>query len=615
MKSLKRKFSLSIAASFVALLFITDLDLSAKSFDVQQEVSNHTEQSIKEKFIEYLPSYTDKVYNASPHFYEILPSLQPPYNPGKLKSSYIEDGLRATNFVRYLAGIPDDITLAWENEFQQQAGALVNAFHNKLEHTPSRIESMPDDLFDIGYAATSTSNIAFGYGNLYHAVILGYMSDAGYSNFLPLGHRRWILNPQMKKTMFGMVPNINPHSGAYSTMHVFNHDRNIDDVQYQYIAWPSAGVFPIEAMSPLDPWHISLNEQQYDLSKLEEATVTVTRKKDNQSWHFSGTQLDYDGDWYTVNKQGYGIHNAIIFRPGGIVQFEEGDQFDVKVESLYLHNGTQASISYTVTMFDMLYSFPKHLDGQLYAAVGQTVSLPQAESLQPVTMQVDNLDIAAIDKGRLIKALKAGSTAIEVDPYMYNEQHSFNLTVLENGTNVNMSGWAQNGIIEALNLGIRDGDILHSNLKEPITRIEFVNYMTAMIERILDIDIEQEKIGESPFSDIHQNHFNVIWAAEQNLISGIGGGLFAPYDYITREQAASLLLKVYKYLGGEEASGLRDAYADTNSISEWAKISVYRVSSLKLMGDIGQNKFNPKGQYTEEQAIITLLRTYHMLHN
>ena len=49
-------------------------------------------------------------------------------------------------------------------------------------------------------------NIGNGYNNLPSA-ILGWVSDEDVNNFDCVGHRRWVLNPNMKNTGFGLVDN------------------------------------------------------------------------------------------------------------------------------------------------------------------------------------------------------------------------------------------------------------------------------------------------------------------------------------------------------------------------------------------------------------------------
>jgi hypothetical protein len=54
-------------------------------------------------------------------------------------------------------------------------------------------------------------------------------------------------------------------------------------------------------------------------------------------------------------------------------------------------------------------------------------------------------------------------------------------------------------------------------------------------------------------------------------------------------------------------------FADNNAASSWALESIGRVYAAELMGGTGNNMFSPKQQFTREQSIITFLRLYNMV--
>jgi len=52
------------------------------------------------------------------------------------------------------------------------------------------------------------------------------------------------------------------------------------------------------------------------------------------------------------------------------------------------------------------------------------------------------------------------------------------------------------------------------------------------------------------------------------------------------------------------------AFADSGSIAEWAVDSVGRVQAAGIMNGVDDNRFAPQQPYTREQSIVTILRTY-----
>ena len=151
------------------------------------------------------------------------------------------------------SGGPDDIVPDWSLESQEQAAALVNAVNNGLSHYPTQPANMELGLYELGSKGASSSNLYAGDSTLYSNV-LGYMSDTDSSNIDRVGHRRWIINPTMKKTMFGFINNEEGY--PYGSMYAFN--REGAAFQYDYISWPSAGYFPAEIFNTYDAWSVSL---------------------------------------------------------------------------------------------------------------------------------------------------------------------------------------------------------------------------------------------------------------------------------------------------------------------------------------------------------------------
>ena len=51
-------------------------------------------------------------------------------------------------------------------------------------------------------------------------------------------------------------------------------------------------------------------------------------------------------------------------------------------------------------------------------------------------------------------------------------------------------------------------------------------------------------------------------------------------------------------------------FDDVKLISDWARESVSTMNSMKIMEGVSDTEFAPKGNYTVEQAIATMVRLY-----
>jgi len=282
--------------------------------------------------------------------YTTKPSTTSPYLPGALKAHYIRDGVNAINFFRFIAGLPDDIVSTAALNLQAQYGSVLLAAEDNFSHTPSKPADMKKDFYDKGYASTSTANIyaAFGYDD--HTVmrsINAYMEDSDEGNMDRIGHRRWILNPQLKNVGIGQAES--SEGWTYSALQVFDTSRT-KQVAYQYVAYPAQGAFPIEVFEPFYVWSVSLNPKEFAEPAQKSVKVTIKRLSDNRTWSLDNTKnkVSKTGAYFNVENMNYGSGPAIIFRPNGIDAYRAGDKYTVTINGLKSPAGAAKQIVYTV---------------------------------------------------------------------------------------------------------------------------------------------------------------------------------------------------------------------------------------------------------------------------
>lgn len=270
--------------------------------------------------------------------YSVKPSTKSPYKAGHLSGESLENALNLLNFIRYVAGIPADVTRSEDYVELAQAGALVNCVNNELSHEPKQPSGFPDDLYEKGKAGCGSSNIAYNYGNMAQSLLNGWMYDGDASNIATMGHRRWVLNPSMTQTGFGAV-------GAYSAMYAFDRKgSNITD----YVAWPARNM-PIELMNGSGtPWTLSLGSD-YQTAERSQVTVTLKNVSTGKTWTFAEKKQD---GYFQVNNSWYGMPNCIIFRPNNI-SYDKTSQFQVTVTGLKDKAGEAATVSYQVDFFSL----------------------------------------------------------------------------------------------------------------------------------------------------------------------------------------------------------------------------------------------------------------------
>ena len=167
------------------------------------------------------------------------------------------------------------------------------------------------------------------------------------------------------------------------------------------------------------------------------------------------------------------------------------------------------------------------------------------------------------------------------------------------------SGWAVDQVYAAVAAGLVPPQ-LQSQYTQATTRAEFCALAVTLYELLQGETIT----GREHFSDTKD--VNVEKAAAIGVVQGVGDNKFAPNEKLTREQAATMLSRLAGALG--KSFGDRSAtFADNNSISQWAIDAVGQMQYHKIMEGVGNNTFSPKGEYTREQSILTIVRLYEIV--
>ena len=164
--------------------------------------------------------------------------------------------------------------------------------------------------------------------------------------------------------------------------------------------------------------------------------------------------------------------------------------------------------------------------------------------------------------------------------------------------------WAQTEVWEAITKGIVPYN-LQNSYEQPITRQEFCQMATALW-RGEDTALETKK---SPFLDVDDTA--VTRAYELGIIKGVGQAKFDPQRNITREEAATMLMRIGR-LFQVQGGGQNIAFEDISEISGWSKEGVEYVSTNGIMTGV-QSCFYPKETYTVQEAILTFNRLAEMI--
>jgi uncharacterized repeat protein (TIGR02543 family) len=141
----------------------------------------------------------------------------------------------------------------------------------------------------------------------------------------------------------------------------------------------------------------------------------------------------------------------------------------------------------------------------------------------------------------------------------------------------------------------------------PLTRAMFVTILYRSVD-------SPDIAGGSPvFTDTPDGAYYrdaVAWAAEHGIVLGVGGNRFAPDREITREEAATILLRFARHLGKgpEGAWAARLDFADAGDISDWAVEGAMWCADNGIIRGRPQKHFAPQASATRAEAAVILRR-------
>lgn len=99
----------------------------------------------------------------------------------------------------------------------------------------------------------------------------------------------------------------------------------------------------------------------------------------------------------------------------------------------------------------------------------------------------------------------------------------------------------------------------------------------------------------------------VIWAHANGIVSGMGNGVFAPNELLTRQQMARILFG-YRTLDQTAEVDIELTFTDADAIADWAREGVAYCVSEGIMNGVGENAFDPEGEASRAMGAAVLAR-------
>lgn len=135
--------------------------------------------------------------------------------------------------------------------------------------------------------------------------------------------------------------------------------------------------------------------------------------------------------------------------------------------------------------------------------------------------------------------------------------------------------------------------------------------MVTVLGRVAQIDPDDYS-GGSGFTDVEPGSWYepyVAWAVESGITLGVGEGLFAPNDPVTRAQMALFLMRLLEYLGVDAPAAVTDGLpVDCDAIPDYAREAVELMWKSGVFEGGGDGRFDPERQLTRAEVAALLMR-------
>lgn len=180
---------------------------------------------------------------------------------------------------------------------------------------------------------------------------------------------------------------------------------------------------------------------------------------------------------------------------------------------------------------------------------------------------------------------------------------SFSFVAADTFSDIPDNHWAKDHIkyLSDNNLvnGVKDNTY---NPNANITRAQF----TTMINKALGLS-DQTEVIDLEFEDVHIDDWyyeDVARAVEAGFVSGHSDNTFAPEDPVTREQAATIVVRAFD-LG---SASKKISFLDRSKISSWARSFVDVTSEQGYIVGFPDGNFKPELNITRAQSATIVYR-------
>ena len=174
-------------------------------------------------------------------------------------------------------------------------------------------------------------------------------------------------------------------------------------------------------------------------------------------------------------------------------------------------------------------------------------------------------------------------------------------------TDVSVDAWFYDAIKAAYDAELMDG--VSETTFEPDTAMNRAMLVTMLyrLEGSPEVTTNVSEVFADCADDVWYSDA-VVWAAENNIVSGRSETEFAPTATMTRQEMAVILDNYSVLKGAEAVTEPALEYGDADAIADWAANAVTFCTAEGLMSGVSETEFSPAGSATRAMGATVLVR-------
>ena len=170
------------------------------------------------------------------------------------------------------------------------------------------------------------------------------------------------------------------------------------------------------------------------------------------------------------------------------------------------------------------------------------------------------------------------------------------------------SDWAAEEVAAAIELGLVPEN-LQQNYTKAVARGDVAQMVINLLEqasgKTIDELLAEKEVEINPDAFADTDDAAVLTANALGIINGTGDSKFSPDGTFTRAQIAAIINRIAGVMGFE-TEGFTHEFTDVEG--NWVDAELGWPVSKGIINGVGDNKFNPSGALTTEQAIAIMYR-------